>query len=84
LDTYFKDELSSGKVTYETFNLEDKKNARIVKKYNAYTLSLFISTIIGDTEYIEPVTDIWLFVGNDAAFVDVVKDKIETRLEGTS
>jgi len=70
-------------VTFETFNLEDKKNAAIVKKYKAYTLSLFMSTISGDTEYIEPVVGIWLYVGNDEAFVEAVKSMIEARLKGT-
>lgn len=71
-------------MTYETLNLEDKKNATIVRKYNAYTLSVFISTIVGGTEYIEPVVDIWFYVGNDEAFVEVVKNRIEARLKGTS
>ena len=71
-------------MTYETFNVEDKNNETIVRKYNAFTLSVFISTIVGGTEYIEPVVDIWFYVGDDEAFVEAVKSKIEARLKGTS
>jgi hypothetical protein len=44
---------------------------------------VFISTVVGGTEYIEPVVDIWLYVGNDRAFVEAVKNMIEARLKGT-
>jgi hypothetical protein len=84
LDNYFEDELASGKVSFETFNVEDKNNATIVRKYNAYTLSIFISTMIGETEYIEPVVDIWFYVGDDQAFVEAVESMVEARLGVTS
>ncbi len=75
--------MASGRVSYETVNLEDKNKAAILRKYNAYTLSVFISTTIGDTEYIEPVIDIWFYVGDDRAFVQAVKSQVEARLKGT-
>ena len=84
METYFKEELASGKVTFEVFNLEDKENAAIVKKYGAYTLSLFINTVKDGSEHIEAVTDIWLNVGKDEAFVELVKSKIEVSLKGIS
>lgn len=82
VETYFKNELDSGKVTFELFNVEDKENAPIVKKYGAFTSSLFINTVRGGTDHIEEVTDIWLVLGNDEAFVEVVKSNIERSLKG--
>jgi len=82
LETYFKDELVSGKLTFEVFNVENKENAAMVKKYGAFTSSLFVNTIRDGTDNIEEVTDIWLVLGNDQAFVEVVKSKIETSLKG--
>jgi len=82
VETYFKDELASGKVTFEAFNVEDKENATIVKKYGAFTSSLFINTVRDGTYHIEEVTDIWFLLGNDEAFVEVVKSKIERSLKG--
>jgi len=81
LETYFKDELASGKLTFKVFNVENKENAAMVKKYGAFTSSLFVNTIRDGTDNIEEVTDIWFVLGNDQAFVKVVKSKIETSLE---
>ena len=84
VETYFADELASGKVTFEVFNVEDKGNATIVKKYGAFTSSLFINTVRDGTDHIEEVTDIWFVLGDDEAFIEVVKDKIEKSLKGES
>ncbi|GAI09514.1 unnamed protein product [marine sediment metagenome] len=59
VETYFKDELASGKVIFKAVNIGDKENATIVKKYGAFTSSLFINTIREGTDHIEEVTDIW-------------------------
>ncbi len=82
LETYFQKELSSGKLTFKSVDVQDASNAAIVKKYGAYTSQLFINTVIGDTERIEDVTEIWLFIGNDEAFCHVVRTKIAKALEG--
>ena len=82
LETYFEDELANGRVIFKVYNVEDEENATIVKKYDAYTSSLFINTIRNGTDYIEEVTEIWMVLGNDEAFVDTVKSKVERSLNG--
>ncbi len=82
VETYFKDELASGKVIFKAVNI--KENATIVKKYGAFTSSLFINTVRDGTDHIEEVKDIWFVLGNDEAFVKVVKSKIEESLTGVS
>ncbi len=82
LETYFADELSSGRLTFRVLNVEDEENAAIVEKYGAYTSSLFINTIRDGTDHVEEVTEIWFFLGEDKAFVEVVKSKIEKSLKG--
>ncbi len=82
VETYFADELASGKVTFEMFNVGDKENAGIVNKYGAFGSSLFVNTIKDGTDHIEEVTDIWFVLGNNEAFVEVVKGKIEKSLKG--
>jgi hypothetical protein len=82
LETYFKEELSSGKLTFASINLQDASNAAIVEKYGAYASQLFINTVTGDTERIEHVTEIWQLIGNDEAFYLVVKNKVMQALEG--
>ena len=81
METYFKDELASNKLTFKAVNFEDKESAATVKKYGAFTSSLFINTIRDGTDHIDEVKEIWFFVGNNKAFVEVVKSKIEESLE---
>jgi hypothetical protein len=83
IETYFADELASGKVTFQSVNVEDEANADIVEKYNnASYLTLCINTVRDGTDHIEVVTDIWLVIGNDEAFVEIVKSKVEESLTG--
>lgn len=84
METYFKDELASGKLTFEVVDLEDKENTAMGKKYGAFTSSLFINTIRDGTDHIEEVTEIWLLLGDDEAFVEAVRSKIEKSLSGIS
>ena len=80
VETYFGDELASGKVVLKVLNLGDNENAAIVEKYNAYRSSLFINTVTGGTDHIEEVEGIWLVLGDDEAFVEVVRGEIEKSL----
>ena len=82
VETYFADELASGKVTFQVLNLQDEENAAIVNKYGAYTSSLFINTIRDGTAHIEEVTYIWLLLDDHEAFVAAVRSKIEKSLKG--
>lgn len=82
VETYFADELASGKVTFQVVNLQDEENAAIVNKYGAYTSSLFINTIRDGTDHIEEVTYIWLLLDDREAFVEAVRSKIEKSLKG--
>jgi hypothetical protein len=84
LETHFADELASGKVTFQVINVDDKEaNADILEKYNDPSyLTLCINAVRDGTDHIEVVTDIWLVIGDDDAFVEIVKSKIEKSLNG--
>jgi hypothetical protein len=83
VETYFADELASGKVTLQSINVEEEANADIVEKYNnASYLTLCVNAVRNGTDHIEEVTDIWLVIGNDEAFVETVKSRIEEALNG--
>ena len=83
VETCFGDELASGKVVLEVLDVEDNQNAVIVEKYGAFSSSLFINTIRDGIDHIEEVREIWYFLGNDEAFVEAVKSKIEKSLNET-
>jgi len=80
VETYFADELASGKLVFKKVDVQDKANASIAERYGAYGSSLFINEIIDGIDHIEPVTDIWYVVGKDEKFIKVVKDVIEKHL----
>jgi len=82
VETYFRDELASETLIFKVVNVEDKRNALIVKKYGAFTSSLFINTITNGAEHIEEVKTIWFVLGKDEAFVEVVRNKIGESLKG--
>ena len=84
VETYFADELASGKVTFEVLNVGDKENATVVEKYSAFTSSLFINTVRDGTDHIEEVKEIWFLLGDDEAFVKAVRSKIEKSLKEVS
>jgi len=84
LEAYFQEELDSGKLTFESVNVQDDSNAVIIEKYGAYTSQLFINTVTGDNENIEHVTEIWEFIGDDEGFTLLIKNKVTNALEGTN
>jgi len=82
VETHFSDELDSGRLTFQSVDVQDAKNAAIIGKYSAYSSSLFVNTIKDGSDHIEHVTAIWYLVGNDEAFVSTVKNTIEKSLYG--
>jgi len=84
LEAYFQEELDSGKLTFESVNVQDDSNTDIIEKYGAYTSQLFINTITGDNENIEHVTEIWEFIGDEEGFTLLIRTKITNALEGTN
>ncbi|MFU8796796.1 MAG: nitrophenyl compound nitroreductase subunit ArsF family protein [Dehalococcoidia bacterium] len=82
VEDYFEDELASGTVTFQTVNVQDQANGDIVRKYGAYTSSLFVNTIKDGADHIEEATEVYFLIGRDEAFVEALKSRIEKSLNG--
>ena len=82
--TYFQDELASGKLTFEIFNLGDNENAVIANKYGAVGSQLFINTIRDGIDHITDIQDIWGWgcTSNEEAFDNAVRSAIAQSLNG--
>jgi len=78
----FQDEQASGKLTFQRLKLDDTNNANIAAKYKATPFSLFINIVIGDTENIIAVTEVWPIRYECDALEELVKSKIQQSLEG--
>lgn len=86
LEQYFKDQMAAGKITFTSYELEDKNNAAIIKKYGAISSQLFINTIVNGKENIQHVEKIWSpQIYNDAqAFDQFMSDLIRNCLSQIS
>jgi hypothetical protein len=82
LETHFGDELGSGRLTFQSVDVQNAENAAIIGKYGAYSSSLFVNAIRDGSDHIEHVTAIWHLIGNDEAFVSTVRNTIERSLYG--
>lgn len=82
VNTYFADELASGRLTFQVINVEDEEHADIVEEYGAFTSSLFINTVKDGTDHIEQATEVYYLIGREEAFITALKSKIEKCLNG--
>ena len=82
--TYFQDEVASGKLTFEIFDLGDEDNAAIAEKYGAFSSQLFINTIRDGVDHIRDIQEIWYWdcTHDKEGFDKAVKNVIEQSLEG--
>lgn len=82
--TYFKNEVSSGKVKLTMIVSDDPDNAEIMAKYDAMLFTLFIKETRGNKEIIYPVSDIWNMTGDDNRdkLIDFIRNTVTDILEG--
>jgi hypothetical protein len=78
----FNIELTSGKLTYQSLNLDDTENAIIAYKYRATPESLFINIVRADAENIIAVPEILLVKDDDVALFKLVTTRVQQALDG--
>ena len=86
LDNYFKDAMDSGKLTFQTYELQDKQNATIVKKYGALGSQLFITIVKNGNETIRHIEEVWMpkLLNDGVAFDDFMQNLISQSLKEVS
>jgi len=82
LQKYFAEELANNIISFDVYDLGEEANTALIEEYSAYTSSLFINVIRDGEDNIEEVNEIWLVVGDEEAFVETVKNRIEAELMG--
>lgn len=57
LKTYFSKQLKEGTISFQSLNMEDKKNLKLVEKYQAEGSSLFLTKMDGTKESTNDLTN---------------------------
>ena len=82
LEKYFAEELENGKVTFQSVNIDEKKNYAMAEKFEASGTSLFLNVIYDGQEAQINLTNLAFKKGKDkAAFSKELKSKIEKQLK---
>lgn len=83
INTYFSDELTSGKITFAHLNGELSQNSEKVIKYGATGSSLWIGIYFKDGTFRkEENVNVWYKINNKQEYMDYLKGVIETKLAG--
>lgn len=86
VNTFFQDELSSSKLQFGIYELEDKNNNDLLRKYGAIGSQLFVNRIINSMEHIRYIEEIWYWgcIDNEEVFDQTVRDIIHSSIYGSS
>ena len=83
INTYFSDELKSGKIVFGHINGELSENSELVKKYESTGSSLWIGTYYKDGNFTkEENVQVWYKISNKDDYMSYLKDVIEQKFSG--
>jgi hypothetical protein len=83
VNTYFADELKSGKIVFGHINGELPENKDLVIKYGVTSASLWLGTYTRDGQFsAEQNTNVWYKISNKEEYMTYLKGVIEQKLAG--
>jgi len=82
VNTYFKEELESGKMVFGHINGELPENKALVTKYGATGSSLWIGTYVNDKFSKEQNVNVWYKIEDEKGYLEYLKGIIDKRLSG--
>jgi len=83
VNTYFADELKSGKIVFGHINGELPENQDLVEKYGVTSASLWLGTYAKDGQFsAEQNTNVWYKIDNKEDYMSYLKGVIEQKLRG--
>jgi len=82
VNTYFKEELASGKIVFGHINGELPENKELVNKYGATGSSLWIGTYIDGKFNKEENIKVWYKLNNEEDYMSYLKGVLDKRLKG--
>jgi hypothetical protein len=82
INTYFTEEVKSGKIVFAHINGQLPENYETVKKYGATGSSLWIGVYDKEGFHPEQNIQVWYKINNKDAYMAYLKEVIEKRLRG--
>jgi hypothetical protein len=83
VNTYFADELKSGKIVFGHINGDLPENKDLVIKYGVTGSSLWLGVYDKNGFHPEQNTNVWYKIGNKEDYMTYLKGVIEQKLAGT-
>lgn len=82
LNKYFAKELKDGLIEFQSINVDDKANEKVVKKYDAFGSALFFTTLNQGKEQSEDLTNFaFKYSRRTDYFMNELKKKIEEKVK---
>lgn len=83
IETFFADELNSGKIVFDHINIDLPENQEFVKKYTATGSSLWIGTYTYSGKFSkEQNVNVWYKIDDKQKYLEYLKEVIEKKLLG--
>jgi len=82
VNTYFKDELKSGKIVFDHINVDLSENRDLAIKYSVTGSSLWLGTYNGNEFNAEENTNVWYKIKDKQDYINYLKGVIEQKLAG--
>ena len=78
----FKDDLNSGKLTYQSINIDKNENKHFINKYQLFTKSVVLSLKQGGKETkSKNLSKVWEYLGNEAKFKNYITSETSSFLK---
>lgn len=77
LEESFAEEVKSGKITYEDINVELPENYDLAQKFNVKNISLYVNSIVGESESYEEQINLMRYLNNEEQFKQMLKEKLD-------
>lgn len=82
VNTYYKDELESGKLVFDHIDGQKAENRELVLKYGARGSALFIGTYVNGEFHGEENVQLWYKLNNEEGYMSYLKELLDKRLNG--
>ena len=82
VNTYFADEIGSGRLVFDHANVDLPENTELAMKYGATGSSLMIGIYDEDGFHAEEDTNVWYKISNKEEYIQYLKGVIEQKFSG--